>query len=945
VTSPTWSATRFRREGRWASAINHPRSVFVLAADEEAGQPYIVMELMPGPTLKDLVEEHGPLEPAEAVANILDVIEGLQAAHRLQVLHRDVKPANCFLEGDGRVKVGDFGLSRSLIGDIALTQTGTFLGTLPYAAPEQIRDATTIDFRSDLYAVAATLYFLLTGQPPFPDANPAAVVARKASEAAPPVRSVRPEVPPALDRVVLRGLERDRERRWRDLAEFRQALLPFLPGHLSAGGLGLRVGALLIDLFLGILASLVLMRTRLATILPGDSFFDFLLNLLGSVAYFALMEGLWGCTLGKRLLRLRVCTAWGSDRPGPLRTVLRTGLFHLLWMPWIVLDSMELFGTWLTIALWPAATIFGTLVTVSTMRARSGYRGPHEWLSGTRVVQLPWPEVPSDLARRQPNDRMSVLAPPEGLARQIGPFAVRIVLSQTEEEQILLGEDVALKRSVWLRLRSTPEPLGEAVRRDVRRPTRLRWLAGGRLDERRWDAFLAPGGCPLADYLSDGKPLSWPQVRPLLEQLAEEVTAASRDGTLPATLTLDQVWVQPDGRLQLLDLSLFSAAASTSPPSAAAETDKGLPLLREVALLMLEGRLRPPDSPPSSIRAPLPRHASRLLDRVLGMARPFGDVEQVQAELAATRHLPAEVRSDRRAAHLAVLWALLSPGLILCFFCSCLCSFVLMTGLTEDILQADALVHILDEHPSLRQELLSDPEFARFYRDFGSRLPSRLETNKKNWRDRQFFLKYTIGLLPENDLDVAEVELILNEPAKAVEVQRLSGVPFKVAVTRDGTGGRTTEYNREALTEALVPSTGFLYVFGPLFALAGLLLSLVVLLAWVIWAFLFQGGWSYRLMGIALVRSNGRPALRIQCAWRTFLVWAPITGLLALSAWLDSRFWSGGVGVEPDWWSAGLAVKCWWLALGLLAVYFVLAFRRPTRALHDRLAGVYLVPR
>jgi serine/threonine protein kinase len=95
---------RFRREGRLASQITHPRCVFVLAADEEAGQPYIVMELMSGATLKDLVDQRGPLPVPEAVVKILDVIDGLREAHRLGVIHRDVKPSNCFLEPNGRVK-------------------------------------------------------------------------------------------------------------------------------------------------------------------------------------------------------------------------------------------------------------------------------------------------------------------------------------------------------------------------------------------------------------------------------------------------------------------------------------------------------------------------------------------------------------------------------------------------------------------------------------------------------------------------------------------------------------------------------------------------------------------------------------------------------------------------------------------------------------------------
>src|SRR5439155_13476891 len=126
----------------------------------------------------------------------------------------------------------------------------------------------------------------------------------------------------------------------------------------------------------------------------SGSLFDCLLNVLGSAAYFALAEGLWGCTPGKRLLRLRVCTAHGNDRPGPSKVLLRTALFHAVWLPWVVVDTVELFESWTSVGLWGATFAFGTLVSVSTMRGRSGYRGPHEWLSGTRVVQLPWPESP-----------------------------------------------------------------------------------------------------------------------------------------------------------------------------------------------------------------------------------------------------------------------------------------------------------------------------------------------------------------------------------------------------------------------------------------------------------------------------------------------------------------------------------------------------------------------
>src|SRR5262249_33879919 len=205
------SVERFRQEGRLARPISPPRCVFVLAAGDDAGRPYIAMELMPGRTLNDLVREQGPLSVEQALVKILDVIEGLQEAHRLGLVHRDVKPSNCFLEADSRVKVGDFGLSKSLAGDSHLTKTGTFLGTPLFSAPEQIR-LEKVDQQADVYSVAATLYFLLTGQAPFQTGDAMATMARIVADEPPSMRMVRPELPAALGRVVLCAVGRDRRR-------------------------------------------------------------------------------------------------------------------------------------------------------------------------------------------------------------------------------------------------------------------------------------------------------------------------------------------------------------------------------------------------------------------------------------------------------------------------------------------------------------------------------------------------------------------------------------------------------------------------------------------------------------------------------------------------------------------------------------------------------------
>ena len=125
------------------------------------------MELLPGGTLKDRVAAEGPLPPAVAVSAVLDIIGGLDAAQAAGILHRDIKPSNCFVDSDGSVKVGDFGLSISTLArDVHDSSRRGFEGTPQFAAPEQLRGE-PLDVRADIYAVGATLYYLLTGQPPF----------------------------------------------------------------------------------------------------------------------------------------------------------------------------------------------------------------------------------------------------------------------------------------------------------------------------------------------------------------------------------------------------------------------------------------------------------------------------------------------------------------------------------------------------------------------------------------------------------------------------------------------------------------------------------------------------------------------------------------------------------------------------------------------------------
>ena len=189
---------RFVREGRAVAAISHPNVVQVFATGSFDDRPYIAMELLDGADLGTIVEKQGPLDSLGAAHAALDAAQGLAAASRAGLIHRDVKPSNLVRLSDGRVKVTDFGLAKPVDpgSEPALTAMGVVVGTPDYIAPEQARGE-AIDERVDIYALGGTLYFLLTGVPPFRTGKPAEdkylkVVARHLRNPPPDARQANP---------------------------------------------------------------------------------------------------------------------------------------------------------------------------------------------------------------------------------------------------------------------------------------------------------------------------------------------------------------------------------------------------------------------------------------------------------------------------------------------------------------------------------------------------------------------------------------------------------------------------------------------------------------------------------------------------------------------------------------------------------------------------------
>jgi serine/threonine protein kinase len=226
---------RFVRESRLAAALNHPHIIPIYDAGSADGMLYIAMRYVEGADLKQLIRSRGALPPEQTVALLAQVARALDAAHRRGLVHRDVKPANILVERDepddapGHAYLADFGLMKHPASRSGLTATGQFMGTIDYVAPEQI-EGKEVDARTDEYSLGCVLYECLTGQVPFVKDADVAVMWAHMNEAPPPVSSLRPEVPAAIDGVITRALAKAPDDRYHSCSEMVAAAAAALGG-------------------------------------------------------------------------------------------------------------------------------------------------------------------------------------------------------------------------------------------------------------------------------------------------------------------------------------------------------------------------------------------------------------------------------------------------------------------------------------------------------------------------------------------------------------------------------------------------------------------------------------------------------------------------------------------------------------------------------------------
>ncbi len=629
IDSPE-ARSRFFREGRLAASINHPNSVYVFGTEEIAGIPVIAMELVAGGTLQERVSRQGPLPVGEVVDSVLQIMAGLEAAQRAGILHRDIKPSNCFIEADGTVKIGDFGLSISTFvrTEPALTATGAFLGTPAFSSPEQLRgDELTV--RSDIYSVGVTLYYLLTGHHPFEAPDLVRLLATVFERPAESPAKRRPGLPSGLCRAVLRCLQKDPDKRFRNYDELRNALLPYASAAPTPATLGLRLFAYGLDmLLLALVSTLIINGVRAATnhLTVSQFLLDNLLNTaLLALLYLGLLEGLSGASLGKAICGLRVARL-DRTAPGVPRALLRAFVLtappHAVWLLGWGLTHAWTSGA--SLAGWMAAvsllSIAARALPFSTARRRNGFAGWHDLASGTRViVKTAYEPRPALPPAKEALPKMETLP-------LIGPYHVLARIGGEDGTELMLGFDARLLRRVWIRRLSPGTPPLPPNLRSMSRPGRLRWLSARRTQAEAWDAYEAPPGQPLFALLSERQ--EWSRVRYWLFDLAEELRAATQDASLPGTLSLDCVWVTADGRAKLLDFPAPGTAGPQPDRPAQVESVASSPLafLRQVATSALEGRPANSGGADSgTAKVPLAVHASRFLETL----RPGANLEDV----------------------------------------------------------------------------------------------------------------------------------------------------------------------------------------------------------------------------------------------------------------------------------------------------------------------------
>jgi len=909
------SRQRFLREGQTAAAINHPNAVYIYGTEEIDGVPVISMELVPGGTLEEKVKERGPLPVAEAVADILQVIDGLDAALAAGVLHRDVKPANCFVNAGGVVKIGDFGLSKPV--DSAdqhkLTQTGVFLGTPVFSSPEQLLGE-KLDARSDIYAVGVTFYYLLTGQLPYQSGSMMQVIAAVLNGSPAPLTSHRADLPQPVVDVVMKAIARKPGDRYQSYHEFRAAVLALRKPETSPATVWDRIRAAVVDGLVIAIISWILFQLTMAvtgkgwtSTMPQGMKLNFVLGGIVALLIVGVPEGLRGMSIGKWLLGIRVANLDGqvAGLPRALSRALILQVINFVALMAQLNGSNQ--NAKATLALVTSVGLRALLLI--TVRRSNGNMMLHDWLTGTRVIKrLAGAQKRHGEAQRRAAPALS------GTERRIGPYAVLGPLN--EGGSVLVGWDASMHRSVWIVPRDDGAAEVPQARRDLARLTRLRWVAGRRSAGENWDAYESPLGESLSARLE--RPVPWSVLQGWMLDLTSELIAAQGDGTMPAALSAESLWVTPGERIVVPESASRIGEGANAAEQSLACVQSALGLIRAAA----HGS------------APLPRYASRAIS----MAKDARSVDEIHELFKATLGRPVSISRVRRGGLLAA-----TIGVVLSFPIIGVVPIHQKTKADPDGRKLSALLQFIEDSAHALPDSLRSkgpkksgimPAFNRAMQKAGW-FPTDTALNRLSPEEyrRQSHLAqlYIAASLSARARDTLPTSVFGKSPPDVRLVKSIlqkypsvDSVELRAARTLvDSTWRGTPPGTNIDLLLRLIGAV--LFIFFPWFiASCAIVIGLLA-----------RRGLLMRGFALDVVTKKGGPAGRLRIFLRNVVTWSPVLAPFVIyAAIMAATPATAALAAE----GAGIAV------LIVLAIGVGMAIRTPERGLADRLVGTYLVP-
>lgn len=833
---------RFEKEAQAAALVTHPNCVFVYAAHLVDGVPAIEMELATGGTLQQRIDSGEAVPIEQSLVLACELLDGIEGAHRAGVLHRDIKPTNCFLTEDGHLKVGDFGLSRLFRGDPNLTGIGRFLGTPLFASPEQVRGE-TLDARSDVYSAATTIYNLIGGVPPFLARSYEECIGKVLTQVPVPLEQLRTDLPKGLSAVLLRAMDKDPRKRPASCAALKASIEAFHIGRAQLVPAGARLLAGVID-FLLFTMMLVLVDVQwpdLQIVKHENGLLQRCVECICAIALYVVPTAGIGASPGQWLTGLRVVAADGG-RASIAQLLLRTACYPgvtiaivtgIYWLGRLVGIDLE-DPTWLNSVTLPIS-LAAFLLPALSYRRGTPFVAWHERVSRTRTLsRSPTPPVGGFTPRSTP-PRTS--EPGDTI---LGPWLDKGILGTTPHGVLRLCRDPQLGREVWVHDQEPagPSTAGSSVRAG---PTTLRFLSSIELT-RRYDVYECPGGASLRSYEHAGQPVPWHAARRILLDLVDHLEQAS------ATPDFDQLWLDANGRLRVLEFRYYAYSNAVS----TAEVLSPLELLRKVCAVLTTSEVvfEWPQGKRVAVTKhrlrSLPMHAERPVANLLQPDAGGQSLATIRTTLTALQNRRTEVTNGMRRRQLPL--ALAVPVLL----------FFLVRPWQETRTTVLATLEVMASKADARNEPLQFEVKPRTIVPINALRRDALRVQLAaaaagGW---------TSG---DQDLDAAAAAAVRSHPAiRGVDLlearYRLEPLEPVLAALAEGGAAGQWWWLAKLLTLGAAFSAAVALLFG------------------------IQPSWA--LVGAAVRGANARPVTRVRAMARAIITWSPWLVLAAAFAML-----------------------------------------------------------